>query len=127
MRVIERIFAYLDHHRLSPYAFERACDIANGYLKKQQKGKGTIGSEILEKIGTAYRDLNLTWVLTGRGKMIVDAGYNGELMPGMWLEEQATYPAQDETARLLREKIVTLEKALADKDKISGLLEQVKP
>lgn len=127
MRVIERIFAYLDHHRLTPYAFERACNIANGYLKKQQKGKGTVGSEILEKIGGAYRDLDLTWVLTGRGRMIVDAGYKGELTQGLWHEEQATYPEPDETIRLLRDKIATLEKALTDKEKIINLLEQMKP
>lgn len=88
------------------------------------KGRGTIGSEILEKIGSTFRDLNLTWVLTGRGKMILDDAYPGLVQSGNLSEEKAMYSAQENTIKNLREKIIILEKALADKEKIISLLER---
>ena len=64
MKVTDRLQEYLDLRKVSPYTFERTCGIANGYLKKQMKGKGSIGSEIVERITEKYKDLNITWLLT---------------------------------------------------------------
>ena len=124
MRVIDRIFEYLRHHHLTTYTFERACGIANGYLKKQMKGKGTVGSEILEKIIDQYKDLSLTWLLTGKGEMIVASNYNKEIESGNLSEEQPAYPSQEQIIKLLREKINILQNSIADKEKIIGLLEK---
>jgi hypothetical protein len=120
VRVIDRLFEYLRHHNLTPYNFERACGIANGYLKKQLKGKGTIGSEILEKITHKYRDVSLTWLVTGKGKMLGDA-YE---QPDLRVEEDSlSYTSAEHTIALLHQKIEILEKSLADKEKIIKLLE----
>lgn len=126
MRVIERLLAYLDHHRLTPYTFERTCHIGNGYLKKQQKGKGTIGSETLQKIGNVYRDLNFSWLLTGNGNMIIEGAYPGALSTGNWSEGENAYASQEHTIKVLKDRIAFLENALADKEKIISLLERIK-
>jgi hypothetical protein len=126
MRVIERLLAYLDHRRLTPYTFERTCNIGNGYLKKQEKGKGTIGSETLQKIGNVYKDLNLSWLLTGAGNMIIEGLYPGVLSPGNWSEGEQMYSSQEQTIKALSDRILFLENALADKEKIIGLLERIK-
>lgn len=126
MTLIERLFQYLAHKRLTPYTFERACGIANGYLKKQKKGKGTIGSEILEKISQHYSDLSLIWLVTGKGKMIVDSSYATESAFAKVAEAPIEYESAEATIRNLREKISILERALADKEKIISLLEQRK-
>jgi hypothetical protein len=110
---------------LTPYSVERNCGIANGYLKKQTKGKGTVGSEILEKISEKYKDLNLTWLLTGKGKMIIDDEYPTGTLGGNWSEDEQTYTPQD-TIKSLKEKISILESALADKEKIIRMLEKSK-
>lgn len=124
MRLIDRIFEYLHHHHLTPYSFERNCGIANGYLKKQTKGKGTVGSEILEKMCEKYKDLNVTWLLTGKGKMLMDDTYPPSgLLPGNWSEDEQSYSTQD-TIKSLKERVNTLESALADKEKIIRLLEK---
>jgi hypothetical protein len=123
LRLIDRIFEYLHHRHLTPYAFERTCGIANGYLKKQMKGKGSVGSEILEKIGDKYRELNLTWVLTGKGKMVNEGVYATGDEPSAWSEDEQIYSPQ-ETIKSLKEKINILENALADKEKIIRLLEK---
>ena len=123
MRLIDRIFQYLDHYRISPYQFERECGIANGYLKKQVRGKGTIGSEILEKISSKYKDLSLFWLITGKGKMLYDGSYATEPTSSKLSEQQTDYASTNETIRNLRDRIVILENALADKEKIIKLLE----
>jgi hypothetical protein len=126
MRVIERLLAYLNHHRLTPYTFERTCNIGNGYLRKQEKGKGTIGSDTLQKIGSVYKDLNLSWLLTGVGNMIIDGTYPRTLDPGNWSEAEQAYASQEQTIKLLKDRISSLENALADKEKIISLLEHMK-
>jgi hypothetical protein len=124
LRVIDRIFEYLKHHNLTPYTFERACGIANGYLKKQTKGKGTIGSEILEKITAKYKDISLTWLVTGKGSMLIDMNYKPGEETGNWSEDEPAYSSHEQTIKLLREKILILENSLADKEKIIRLLEK---
>lgn len=129
LRLIDRLHQYLELKNVSPYNFERVCGIANGYLKKQSKGRGTIGSEILEKISEKYIDLSLSWLITGRGSMMqseylfaADGAEDHQLK-----EEPPVYRTDERTVRLLREKIVILENSLADKEKIIRLIEKQLP
>ncbi|MDE3252798.1 MAG: hypothetical protein KGO92_08320, partial [Bacteroidota bacterium] len=71
MRLIERLHDYLIFNHISAYAFEHSCGLSNGYLGKQLKGRGSVGSEILEKIKEIYPDLSLIWLVTGKGSMLV--------------------------------------------------------
>ncbi len=123
MRIIDRLIKYLDHHRITPYNFERACGVANGYLKKQTKGRGSIGSEILEKIVERYKDLSLTWLITGKGNMLLEGNYQSSIQSGNWSEDEVKYPSNEYVISLLRDKIAVLESALSDKEKIIKLLE----
>ncbi len=118
MRLIDRIHQYLEFKGITAYKFEHTCAIANGYLKKQAKGKGSVGSDILEKIHKKYADLNLVWLLTGKGAMTVPLG-------GKALEEdEGPYLTfKDELIAVLRRQVVVLEASIADKDRIITLLE----
>jgi hypothetical protein len=95
--------------------------MANGYLKKQFKGKGTVGSDMLEKLHQKHTDLSLMWLITGKGPM---------------LEEQATASGQpqeekgreyviskDDVITLLRGQAAMMQRSLADKEKIILMLE----
>lgn len=117
MRLIDRLYQYLEYKKLTPYAFEQACGISNGYLNKQLSGKGSMGSEILEKIYRHYTDLNLLWLITGEGRMLQHHTF--ELA-----EDKASYQTKDELVQLLKDKIQVLQQANADKDKIIRLLEK---
>lgn len=103
---------------MTAYAFERACGIANGYLKKQYNGKGAMGSEILEKIHHYYPDLNVLWLLTGEGEMIIR-----DTNIALKEEEKKYLTIKDEMIAILQSQIAFLEKNIADKDKIISLLE----
>lgn len=111
---------------LSAHAFERRCGIANGYLGKQLKSKGAVGSEILEKIHQQYADINLSWLLTGEGSMLLPLLKNAGDKNGDQLVEEETslYEVSSKNIiALLRKQVALLEKANADKDKIITLLE----
>jgi len=55
--------------------FERKCGFYVGYLFNQKRGKGFMNGESLITISLAYPELNLDWVITGRGYMFYQ-GYS---------------------------------------------------
>jgi hypothetical protein len=96
--------------------------MANGYLKKQYKGKGTVGSDMLEKIHKNYIDLSLMWLLTGEGPMLEEAPETGSAQQAE--EGESGYViSKEDIITLLREQMGILEKSLADKEKIILMLE----
>jgi len=125
MRLIERLQQYLEYSKISAYAFERTCDVSNGYLGKQLKGKGAVGSDILERIKSNYTDLSLIWLVTGRGSMILSPAENSNQQKISELnEEQHIYfTSKDEVIHLLNKQVARLESSIQDKDKIIALLE----
>lgn len=121
MRIIDRLFVFIAERDLSPYSFEKTCQVANGYLRKQQKGKGSIGSDIIEKIHQHFSDLSLIWLLTGEGNMLTNyEAHEG----GMLLREGRPQYSKDDHIRVLKERIELLETLLNDKEKIIKLMER---
>jgi len=116
MRIIDRLYQYLHFHAMSAYSFEKNCDLSNGYLGKQYRGKGTMGSEVLLKIQACFPDLNIHWLLTGKGRMIRHA-----LPDALESQEDA------DLLQVLQQKIALLEKSLADKNELIGLLKKKRP
>ena len=122
MRIIDRLIKYIEHKKITAYSFERTCQVANGYLKKQQKGKGSIGSDILERINKNYFDLNLVWLITGEEEMLYEDNEDRK-NKRLLLQEDKNYYTKDEMIKFLQERVALLESALADKEKIVALLE----
>ena len=122
MRIIDRLIKYIEHKKITAYSFERTCQVANGYLKKQQKGKGSIGSDILERINKNYFDLNLVWLITGEEEMLYQDNEDRK-NKRLLLQEDKNYYTKDEMIKFLQERVTMLESALADKEKIVALLE----
>jgi hypothetical protein len=123
MRIIDRLIKYLEHKKITAYSFERTCQVANGYLKKQQKGKGTIGSEILERIHKNYFDLNLVWLITG-GETMFDTDGGDRETKRQTLQEDKKYYTKDEMIKFLQERVSLLESSVSDKEKIIAMLEK---
>jgi hypothetical protein len=111
MRIVDRLSTYLSFKEITAYAFERSIDVANGYLKKQLKGKGSVGSEILYRIYHYYQDLDFIWLLTGEGEMLRPSA-----------EAPSPHFSKDEMIEQLKERISLLETSLSDKEKIISLL-----
>ncbi len=118
MRLIERLHYYLEHKQITAYLFEKTCGLSNGYLGKQLRGKGSVGSEILEKIGEQYPDLNLTWLITGKGKMIQSAGKGRPDEKWSMAEEDAVvYHVRKKVIETLYAQIAILEESIQKKKK----------
>lgn len=113
----------MNYKKLKPSSFEHTCNISNGYLHKQFKGKGTIGSDIVEKIHRAFPELNMSWVITGKAGMIIKT--DNDPMTGMQTAEGSTQiSAREEVVILLRKQVAVLEAAVKDKNRIIALLEE---
>lgn len=73
MKLIERLRIYIEHKGISYNSFDKSIGASNGYIGKQLKNNASIGSDIIEKISETYKDLNIEWLITGSGDMIVDS------------------------------------------------------
>ncbi|WP_241479957.1 hypothetical protein [Kordia jejudonensis] len=72
MKIIDRIVKFIKHKNLSMRAFDNSIGVGNGYTSKQAKTKASVGSDVLERIIEKYPELSPLWLVTGRGKMIID-------------------------------------------------------
>lgn len=126
MRLIERLQDYLVYSNISAYAFEHTCNLSNGYLGKQLKGKGAVGSDILERIKENYIDLSLVWLVTGKGRMLLSAppAISNAHISELNEEQNIYFTSKDDVIQLLNKQIAKLETTIADKDKIIALLEE---
>ncbi len=62
----ERIIQYLEIKGISKYKFYQETGLSNGALDKI----GSIGADKCEVIYSHYQDLNLEWLITGKGEML---------------------------------------------------------
>lgn len=120
MKPIERISLYLHFKSISFHAFERSIELSNGYLAKQLKHQGSVGSDILIKIHEHYIDLNMLWVLTGEGEMILP-----NLNEDNTRVDEFTQLYVNENIKMknLEEEVEKMNTVVKDKDKIISLYE----
>ena len=64
--VKQRIVAFIRHEGLSQGKFESLCGISNGYINNL-KSSPTV--PVLQKIISAFPDVNLEWLVSGIGEM----------------------------------------------------------
>lgn len=64
----------------SEYDFERQCSLATKYISNNaNSGKGNIGTEMLGRIVKAFPQLNLAWICTGEGPMLMQSNSDNSL------------------------------------------------
>ena len=67
MNAKERIKEFLAFKRIGQNKFAKDCGFSDSLINNS---KGSIGSEVLNKISIRWPELNLSWVITGQGEMI---------------------------------------------------------
>jgi len=70
MKAINRLYQYFDYKKIKPTRLEKESGLSNGYLGIQLKREADLGSGVIEKIVNNCRDLDIEWLITGRGKML---------------------------------------------------------
>ncbi|WP_121812755.1 S24 family peptidase [Mucilaginibacter kameinonensis] len=66
-RLIDRFIEYLTAKNISFYRAEKDLAVGNGYIQKAITRNGQFGSDVIEKIGSVYLDINLIYLITGTG------------------------------------------------------------
>ena len=69
MTVKERLTEFLNYRRIGQAKFSSIAGLSRGYVNNIVN---TIGPEAQPKIATAFPDLNMAWLLTGKGEMLKD-------------------------------------------------------
>ena len=78
MQIIDRLFMFFRENHLSNYKVEQTCGLSNGYLRNLRKAPSV---EILEKIFSAYPELNREWVMSGTGDMLRSSAVDPSSVP----------------------------------------------
>ncbi len=121
MKPIERIAMYLNFKSISPHSFERNINLSNGEYSKQLKNLGSVGSDILIKIYNHFPDLNILWILTGEGQMILEN--QSDFSESQVDEYVVRYETENKKLKSLETDLEKLQIVLKDKEKIIGLYE----
>lgn len=68
-RSIDRLILFMKSNGICPGSFEKNVGLSNGYISKQLRHKGSIGSNILQKIKNRYDSIDLNWIITGKSEI----------------------------------------------------------
>lgn len=76
---IERFVRFHKHLQLTEMypgrnVLEERLGVSNGYITKTFSKKSSMGSDLLERIMKLFPQLNIVWLLTGDGDMILSDG-----------------------------------------------------
>ena len=74
---IERFVRFHKHLQLTEMypgrnALEDKLEVSKGYITKAMTKKSAMGSDLLERIMRLFPQLNIVWLLTGEGDMILE-------------------------------------------------------
>lgn len=111
MSTKERLKEFIEYKNLSVRSFESSIGVSNSYVSNIFN---TIGYSIRDNIQNKYPDLNMDWLLSGRGEMLKEE-------PGVASKEKPSYISAD---GLQDRYIVLLEKTNASFEKANESLEQ---
>lgn len=75
LKPIDRIVLFIDYLKESQKVksvaeFERICGFGYGFISNQKRGAGWMNVNMLNVISSVYPELNIDWVVTGRGVML---------------------------------------------------------
>ncbi|WP_299336524.1 hypothetical protein [uncultured Psychroserpens sp.] len=71
-KTINRIMQVISALNMSARQFDLSIGTANGYILRMQKNNASVGSDVIERIVKEYPQINLVWLITGKGNMFVD-------------------------------------------------------
>lgn len=66
----KRLKQIIDYYHLSTRQFEQKISVSNGVIAKVLAQNTTLRSDILSKIADTFPEINIGWLLTGKGQML---------------------------------------------------------
>lgn len=67
----ERLKQLIDYYGISTNLFSQKIGVSEGTIRKILTQNTTIRSDTLEKISQNFTEINMDWLITGRGEMLL--------------------------------------------------------
>lgn len=128
MTTIERLEKFHSYLKEKGYGgrnvFERQIGKKEGYMTNALKKNTSISSDVLEKVMNAFPEVNIEWLISGKGKMIKEE--NEDKIPNLpeleyWksMAKSAQEMYEDEVKKVveLRLEMISLKAKLEEKQK----------
>ena len=74
----DRLKQFIDYKQLNILKFSKEINVTEGTIRKIITDNSGIQSKNLEKIANTFPELNLHWLITGRGPMLLDESASHE-------------------------------------------------
>lgn len=72
----KRLKQLIDYYGISTRQFEQKINVSNGVIAKVLVQNTTLRSDVLSKIADSFPDINIGWILTGKGEMFLQKSGN---------------------------------------------------
>ena len=94
----ERLTSYLKYKGINKSEFGRIIGVSNAYISSMRK---SIQPDKAEKIASSFPDLNISWLMTGEGEMLISGvvqnNQNGSNIHG----HTVNYQSENSTEKLI--------------------------
>lgn len=70
-KTVHRIIKVIEYLNLSARQFDISIGTGNGYILRMKKNNASVGSDVIERIIEVYPQINLVWLITGKGSMLI--------------------------------------------------------
>lgn len=109
MKIIQRLYQYINEKGVRPAEFERMIGVSNGYISKMYARLSDVGEGVLLQIIENCPDLNPMWLILGRGEMFNDPGDNNipEPILDKLLNEIKELSAKNERLKIENKRLMT--------------------
>ncbi len=116
MSVKDRLKIFINNQKLTVSAFESSIIVSNGYVNSISK---SLGVDKLELIIEKYPNLNITWLLSGKGEMLLDKPDKKAITHQLencqlCAEKDRTITAMEVSGTYMKEKIEQLKDRIHD-------------
>lgn len=71
-KTVHRIMQLISALNMSARQFDISIGTANGYILRMRKNNASVGSDVIERIIKEYPQVNLVWLITGKGDMFIE-------------------------------------------------------
>ena len=71
-KTVHRIMQLISALDMSARQFDISIGTANGYILRMRKNNASVGSDVIERIVKEYPQVNLIWLITGKGDMFIE-------------------------------------------------------
>lgn len=68
----ERLKQIIEYYGITPHRFSKEVGLSEGTIRKVLSENTSLKSENLQKMSQTFPDINLDWLITGRGSMFLN-------------------------------------------------------